>query len=165
MRTQSRSRPAPRSYWIVENFLLVPLIAAVVLGVCYWAFVWDRQPPVDLYDGRVEPSSAAEFQTVNVEWQVRIIRRGPFVAHVVRQISPSIDATRAWRIVDEQTTRTMGTTPALEPRAFQVPRGFQWGPTVYRASVCYEMRGLSLTQIWPVCVRWPELPFEIVPPA
>jgi hypothetical protein len=162
MGSRTASRPA---HWIAENILLVPIAALLLIGVGLWAFVTDRQPPTTLSDGRIEPPYASEFQQVNAEWKITINRRGPFVAYITRQISPSFDATRAWRTVDEQITiLTISSGANLEPRPFQIPRGFQWGPTVYRATVCYEMQGLSLTRIWPVCVRWPEIPFEIVPP-
>ena len=151
---------ALRNPWI-ENWLLIPGIVAIASCAAWWAMIYDRIPPIVLYDGRIEPQRVTTFGFVTARWRVDVVSSGAWSATVNRDIR---DYAGTWYRVDQQDVKDANVPDgAMLARTTQVPRAAAWGPAEYYLSACYRKNGFSLTPIWPVCVQWPALSFEIVP--
>lgn len=154
----SLSHPKART---VENWVAVPMAAIIGLSVGYWAMVTDRVPPIELTEGVIIPQRVKGGEPITARWRIDKTRDVSYSQQCTREI---IDSLGTFRRVDEQ--ERAGVTPPMEnyiARSVNVPFDTAWGPAYYRQQCCYEIEGVSLTRIWPVCVRRPELPFEIIP--
>lgn len=148
-----------RKQTVIEYGLALPLAVILAAAATAWALVFDRQPPFDLTNGTVTPPAVREFETFKVDWQRRMLRSGDFEAKCTRAI---VDSTKAIRVIDMPRAST---APGdFDPRIAQVPRSTAWGEAIWRVECCYRMKGISLTQLWPTCVRRPELRLTILPP-
>lgn len=149
-----------RKQAIIEWGLAIPLAVTFAAVVTGWALVFDRQPPFDLQGGNITPPAVREFEKFEVRWkQRRILRAGDYEAKCDRMI---IDSVGTVHTIDMPPAAT--TDVDFNPRVVHVPRGASWGPATWRIDCCYQMKRLSLTQLWPTCVRRPELRLTILPP-
>lgn len=145
----------------IENWLIVPTVAVAVGIFAFWAMVLDREPPIWLSDGRIEPQRIQPGGHLTARWKVEVLRQGQWSATINRDVS---DAVGTWWRVDQQEVRDVMITPTGLARTTQLPFAISWGPAKYRLSGCYRNSGFSLTPIWPVCIQWPALPFQVIPP-
>ena len=91
-----------------------------------------------------------------------VTRFGACAGTIARIIEDSTGG--AHRKVEQELPFTL---PPISPgitRTVTVPYNSAWGPASYHVIACYQCRGISLTNIFPVCVRRDPLPFTIVPP-
>ena len=153
---------ATRRQWIAENFLIMPGIALVVAAIAYWAMVVDRQPPIDLSEGRIVPQNAKPGDDITALWRLDRMRKQSCSSVISRYI---VDSTNVvWRKVPQQIYDRSYPTSELIGRTIQVPFAAAWGPARYRIEACFRCNGISLTRWFPVCVQEDDLPFEIIPP-
>lgn len=154
-------RDAKARAW--ENYLAVPAAAAVAGAVSLWALFLDRVPPFSLTEGEITPTAVRGGETISARWRVTLTRDAPYSQVCTREI---IDSLGTFRRVDEQERESI--LPPKEnyiARSVNVPFEAAWGRAYYRQSCCYEFEGISLTQIFPICIRRPIIPFQILPPA
>lgn len=146
----------------IENWLIVPIVTAAVGAFAWWAMVYDRAPPILLSDGVIEPQKAAPLGFITARWRVEVLREGVWSATVNRDVR---DGAGTWWRIDQQEVRDALIPGSMLARSTQLPRGIAWGPAKYHLTGCYRKSGFSLTPIWPVCIEWPTLPFEVIPAA
>jgi hypothetical protein len=148
-----------RYSWIAENLIFLPIVAFIAIEFSYWAFVIDRQPPFDLSNGLVTPPAAKNLEKVEITWTRTDLRSGPFHATCTREL---VDSVRAIHGIDQP--RATNSPGEFAARTMTIPNSASWGPAKLRVSCCYQMAGVSLTRLFPVCISRPELPFTILPP-
>lgn len=145
----------------IENWLIVPLAVVVSLIVAYWAMVIDRIPPIELSEGEIIPPRVKGGEPITARWRIETYRNASYSQQCTREI---VDSLNTFRRVDEQ--ERAGVMPPMEnyiARSVFVPFDTAWGKAHYRQQCCYQVEGISLTGLFPICVRRPELPFEILP--
>lgn len=150
-----------RSVRKLENWLVVPLAVVAGLVIAYWAIVADRIPPLVLTEGEIITKAAHRLEPITARWRVDRTRNVAYSQTCERHV---IDSLGTFHRVDEQ--EITNTAPPLADyiaRSVNIPVGASWGPAYYRQQCCYEIEGLSLTRLFPICVRRPELPFEVLP--
>jgi hypothetical protein len=146
---------------LVENWIIVPLAIAASGAMFYWAMVLDRVPPIIMSEGEIIPAKVKGGEPITARWRIDKTRDVSYSQQCTRDI---IDSLGHFRRVDEQ--ERAGVMPPLEnniSRSVIVHFDAAWGKAYYRQQCCYEIEGLSLTRMFPICVRRPELPFEILP--
>jgi hypothetical protein len=124
--------------------------------------ILDRQTPYELSDGVVTPGEAKALQRITIRWSVGGRRNHRYNAHCTREI---IDSVRTFHRVDEQAIEdAFIPTAPFTATSVVVPQAATWGPASYRSTCCYELEGtVTLTSLFPVCRRWPEVRFVISP--
>jgi hypothetical protein len=147
--------------WVVENLLLIPAFMLAVAFGAWWLLVLDREPPIRLSEPVVSPSKVKPGGEVVVTWKLDRRRSGSFQGIITREI---VDSTQVvWR-VQEQVVYEAGLPPEGRiAKAVTVPFAAAWGPAQYRLQACWR-GAVSLTRVVPLCVEYPPVPFEIVPP-
>ncbi len=145
----------------VENALVVPAAIIIAAAVSYWAMYADRTPPFELSEGEIIPQSVRGGEPITARWRVTQLREASYSQTCTREV---IDSLGTFRRVDEQERASV--LPPKEnyiARSVNIPFDVSWGRAYYRQSCCYKIDGISLTKLFPICIRRPELPFEVLP--
>ncbi len=144
-----------------ENYLAVPVAVTVAAAVSFWVLSIDRVPPIELSEGEIIPQKVWGGEPITARWRIIQLRDVSYSQTCTREI---IDSLNTFRRVDEQERDSV--LPPKEnyiARSVNIPFDASWGRAYYRQSCCYRIDGLSLTKLFPICIRRPELPFEILP--
>lgn len=132
---------------------------AIVTLVIFGAVIWDRRPVIDesTLEGHAIPPIVREAGTLTIEWSAYRYRSCSTI--VAREI---VDSARTVHRLDQEigpySTTINGDTWRM---SIPVPPAAAWGPAKYRSTITYPC-GFTL-QWWPLVVKSPEIPFEIVP--
>lgn len=153
----SISDPAVRRFAIEHSipYLLAPLIT-VVIGA---AILHDRRPVIDAdtLQGRAIPQLVAEAGELTIEWTARRYRA--CATTIAREIVDSANVVyRLDQSIGPYSTTTNGDTWRM---SITIPPGAAWGRARYRSTISYHCGWTH--SWWPLTVKSPEVPFEIVP--
>jgi len=137
-------------------------IGATALVIAVASFMsYDRTPPFDLSEGEIIPNKVRGGEPITARWRLTVLREASYSQTCTREV---IDSLGTYRRVDEQERDSV--LPPKEnyiARSVNIPFDVSWGRAYYRQSCCYRIDGISLTKLFPICVRRPELPFDILP--
>lgn len=136
---------------------LAAAVIFTVVGTLFYLAI-DRAPPFEYVSGEVLPPSPPAGGQISIHWHLRINRVCP--GWVEREIVDhrgyiwrnAGSAVRVASARDEDVVNTLELPHALGPTRAK-----------YVANICFVCNPLH--RVWPICVRTPELPFEIVDPA
>lgn len=145
---------------IVAAFVSVVFIAPVM-----WMLM-DRAPPYVHLHGEIYPIDPKPGDQLTVEWTMKTSR--VCSGWVQREI---IDSQGVICNYDKQPAIRRDQLSAQQKdwkgdrlsRSFPLCARAAPGPARYRALTCYECNPLQ--HWWPICVRTPDIGFEILPPS
>lgn len=147
-----------RKHNIIAAFVVVIFVAPL-----FWMLL-DREPPYSEHAGKTIPHEVKAGDQITVEWQMRVNRVCP--GYIAREIVDSQNV--LWNydvqpsIRREQQFDVAG-APRLTRlrRSFTIPEQAAPGPARYRSLSCYICNPIQ--QLWPVCIRTPDVNFTILP--
>lgn len=149
-----------------SHYFFVPqILALVVVGPLAW-MAFDRAPPLDLYDGIIDPNDLPKGGTASVTWRATFSGRdcpGATQRELVdsrRGLWPQLTRERKGVFKPDEDNSRQGTvtTPPLE-----LPEGMSSGPATYRVTNFYYCNWLQHALHWPIVRVSPPIHFEVLP--
>lgn len=134
---------------------------ALIVFVVALLLNYDRTPPFELTEGEIIPSKVRGGDKIETRWRLTLLRDRAYSFECRRWI---VDVHGHPRPVEEQEVKnTLPPASDFITRSIVVPYEVGWGPATYRQSCCYQFEGLSLTKLFPICLRRPVISFEVLP--
>jgi len=154
-----------RKAYQASHFYYIPqIIAILIVAPILWA-VFDRTPPLKLYDGSISPQQVARGQNVSVIWHARFSGRdcpGLSQRELVDadgNLWPKLARGRKGIFRPNPLDKKQGivTTPPLS-----IPDQMSYGVAQYRVTQFYYCNWLQKIMRWPIVEVSPPIQFEVV---
>jgi hypothetical protein len=145
-------RPMP--IWMrIRGHVKGAAIACVVVIIPV-SIYYQRQPPIEVTSGYIEPEVATAGQCVTVHWEVRVKEDCP--AEIEHEIVTGRG--HIWAL-DAQRIMVQGSGIIRPSRTICIPWTVREAPAKYRQSIRFYCDPLAY--YWPLVVKVPELPFYV----
>jgi hypothetical protein len=148
-----------------KNYYFIPPIVAIfIIAPIAW-MVFDREPPLDLYSGRIIPSQVAPGHEVSVVWQARFSGRdcpGYSQRELIdsrRNLWPELIRERRGKFHPSNEDPLIGTvtTPPLV-----IPEQMVKGTAYYQVTQFYFCNRLQILLRWPIIKPSVPIEFEVI---
>lgn len=148
-----------------NRFYYIPQIVALCVVAPFVWLAMDRTPPLELYDGRIEPAVVRPGQTdVKVTWRARFSGRdcpGLSQRELVdsqKNLWPKLRRSRSGVFHPNADDPLDGyvTTPPLD-----IPSQMEPGPAFYRVTQFYYCNDLQRILHWPIVARSVPIAFVV----
>jgi hypothetical protein len=137
---------------------VVAALTAAILLFPLWMLL-DREPPFEVVDGKIEPENPKPGSLISITWDVKPQRACPLSdRQVVRRTI--IDKDGGHHDYEPVPAHHQGHQEDIV-RHFRLLSSLPPGAAKYRAVACYACNPLQ--QFWPVCINFPDIPFEVAP--
>jgi hypothetical protein len=146
------TEPTRKRIWFCR--IVASSVIGFVATVFYMAI--DRDPPYEYLAGNILPDTPHVGEQIAIHWHIKAHRFCP--GRVARNITDQ--SGYIWRNKGGP-VRENREQLAHIVNTIDLPKNLGAGPATYFADVCYRCNPLH--RIWPLCVRTPELKFEIRP--
>lgn len=137
-------------------------VAVFVVAPLAWMLA-DRGPPYERQWGEINPEHPHPGDFVQIKWHFKVTRYCPPYKHrnITRTVIDSSGKIHDYDAVEGVFGATRDTTPEVLTRGFALPKDIRTGPARYISVACFACNPTQY--FWPVCVRTPEVHFNIEP--
>jgi hypothetical protein len=151
--------PTP-SYHIMKHSIIAAFVSVIFLAPVLWMLM-DRAPPYTFEDVEVSPHNVPQGGEIYITFTVKQNRPPCDPGLIYREFK---GATGQLHVFDPI---MRSRPPIIENNKFtrisRLPAQIVPGPAVYRGAACYTCNPLQSWLRWPVCVRTPDVEFNVIP--
>jgi hypothetical protein len=145
---------------IMKHSIIAAFVSVIFVAPVLWMLM-DRTPPYTFEHVEVSPDNVVQGGEIEITFIIKQNRPPCDPGLIYREYK---GATGQIHVFDPiQRSRSPTVVDNKFTRVGRIPAQIAPGPAVYRGSACYTCNPLQSWLRWPVCVRTPDVEFNVIP--